>query len=294
MPDMSLKRYVKATIYTAYVRAIDASTRRCNVNSHDAFKALGLLRRDGFVNLGQMLPLGNVADRVAKALTPGESTHTDVTRFYLKNPLVVAPEIWEWMRLPMLNEVVCAYLGDRAVFDRCLVWRIPANANKRNTSAIWHHDWCGHRLKLFILLHDVGEAGRPTQYVRGSHRGQWRWMDYSLSRYDDSYVENLGEVTKLIGQAGDCILLDTNGLHRATGEGGYEARDIVCLEYSDPRKSDVLAARHFEIGIRRDLIPDDVKLDGTLLSVAHLHREGGRQFYGFVPQLEKEPFIDAS
>ena len=37
-------------------------------------------------------------------------------------------------------------------------------------SALWHHDRCGRRLRVFIYVHDVDEGSRPTQYARGSHR----------------------------------------------------------------------------------------------------------------------------
>jgi hypothetical protein len=287
----TLKQVAKAARYTSFVTLKDLMANPRPAKGEEATKALEALNRDGFVNLGCLIPLGDLPQVIAGGLEKGETLHPGVTRFYLKNPLKVAPALDQWLRHPVLNEIVRAYLGGDTVFDRCLVWRIPAAANKRNTSAIWHHDWCGRRLKLFVLLHDVGETGRPTQFVKGSHKGQLRWMNYQFSRYSDQNAESRGEVVKLTGKAGDCILLDTNGLHRATGEGGYEARDIICMEYSDRAKSDSLAPRRFEIGIRKDILPDDFQLEGTLLSPAHVRKEGGSKVYGSVPQLESEPFV---
>lgn len=287
----TVRQYAKAIAYTSYVRLLDLASPRGDVVSPQAADALANLRRDGFVRLGGMLPLGNLTERVGGLLDVGEIQHPGVSRFYLKNPLVAAPEIGDWLRLPLLNEVVRAYLGGDPVFDRCLVWRIPASASDRKTSAIWHHDWCGHRLKLFILLHDVEASGRPTQYIVGSHRGKWRWASYELSRHADEEAESQGEVALLTGKAGDCILFDTNGLHRATGEGGREARDVISLEYSDRRKSGFLARRGFELGVRRDLIPDDILEGDTLIDRKQVRPGSGGLVYGEVPQLEKEPFV---
>lgn len=287
----ALKQYAKTARYTSFVYWRDAMARQGKGQTPQAAAALEALDRDGYVNLGRLIPLGDLPQQIANRLEHGERDHPGVTRFYLKNPLKVAPDLLQWLRHPLLNEIVRAYVGGDTVFDRCLVWRIPAAANKRNTSALWHHDWCGRRLKLFVLLHDVGETGRPTQYVRGSHKGQLRLMNYGFSRYTDDKAEGRGEVVKLVGNAGDCILVDTNGLHRATGEGGFEVRDVICMEYSDRLKSDPLAPRGFEVGIRRDVLPDDFLADGTLISTRHLRREDGAQIYGSVPQLEKEPFV---
>lgn len=287
----TLKQYAKTAGYTSFVYWRDALARQGTGQTAEATKALEALNRDGYFNLGELISLGDLPDRISSRLERGEHDHPDVTRFYLKNPLKVAPDLLRWLRHPLINEIVRAYVGGEVVFDRCLVWRIPAAASKRNTSALWHHDWCGRRLKLFVLLHDVGETGRPTQYVRGSHKGQMRLMNYGFSRYADDKAEGSGEVVKLTGNAGDCILVDTNGLHRATGEAGFEARDVICMEYSDRRKSDPLAPHGFEVGIRRDVLPDDFVTDGTLVSPRHLRTEDGVKVYGSVPQLEKEPFV---
>jgi len=287
----SVRQYAKAIAYTSYVKLMDLSAPHNGAVSPEAVDIVAALRRDGFARLGSLLPLGKLPERIADLLDVGETQHPGVSRFYLKNPLVAAPEIGDWLRLPVLNEAVRAYLGGDPVFDRCLVWRIPASASDRKTSAIWHHDWCGRRLKLFILLHDVDETGRPTQYVRGSNQGQWRWMNYPLSRHADAEAEAQGEVVQLTGRAGDCILFDTNGLHRATGEGGREARDVICLEYSDRRKSDFLAPRGFEIGVRQDLIPESLLEGMTLIDRRKVRRDRAGLVYGSLPQLEKEPFV---
>ncbi len=287
----SFRQYAKAIGYTSYVRMIDATTPRIDTISPAAADAVASLRRDGFVRLGNLRPIGNLAGRIGELLDVGEVRYPGVSRFYLKHPLMVAPEIGDWLRIELLNEVVRGYLGGNPAFDRCLVWRIPASSNERRTSAIWHHDWCGHRLKLFILLHDVEAGGRPTQYVVGSHRGKWRWMNYELSRHADAEAEAQGEVALLTGKAGDCILFDTNGLHRATGEGGHEARDVISFEYSDRRKSGLLAHRGFEVGVRRDLIPEALLEGDTLIDRSLLRHGPEGVVYGDAPQLEREPFV---
>lgn len=294
MTRYSLKRTGRALAYSSAIGFFDRTATRHPVQSAQARQALDTLVRDGAVNLGPILDLGDVPERIAQAFDRGEPRFSNVTRFYLKNPLVYAPRIAEWLRHPLVNELVKSYLGERAVFDRCLVWRIPASASERKTSAVWHHDWCGRRLKLFVLLHDVTEEGRPTHYIRGSHTGQWRWMDYELSRFADAEAESRGEEIKLTGRRGDCLLFDTNGLHRATGEGGKESRDVISLEYSDARKSEWLAKHGFEIGVRQERLPPGFDLAGTLLDPAALRKADSQLIYGKVPQLQTEPCLDPS
>jgi len=295
IPISLIKRLPRASLYTAAVAALDRTARRTAPDSESARTALSALRQHGYVNLGPILELGDVPERIGAAFDQGQAQHEGSTRFYLKHPLTFAPRIAGWLQHGVVNQIIKSYLGDGAIYDRCLVWRIPASASERKTSAVWHHDWCGHRLKLFVLMHDVTEEGRPTQYLRGSHRGAWRWMDYELSRFEDSTVEGKGQqIVKLVGQRGDAILVDTNGLHRATGEGGRQARDIVCLEYSDRRKSDWLARHGFEIGVKQDEIPAELDISATLIAKDRLRDSTGALIYGSVPQLEREPFISPS
>jgi hypothetical protein len=288
----SLKRTGRALVYGSAIGFFDRTAPRHPARSEQARQALETLDRDGAVNLGQVLDLGDVPERIAQGFDRGADQFRNVTRFYLRNPFVYAPRIADWLRNPLVNEIVESYLGASAVFDRCLVWRIPASASERKTSAVWHHDWCGRRLKLFVLLHDVTEEGRPTHYIRGSHKGQWRWMDYELSRFEDAEAESRGAEIKLTGRRGDCLLFDTNGLHRATGEGGKESRDVISLEYSDARKSGWLARHGFEIGVKREQLPPGFDQAGTLLSPRSLHRGNSQLVYGEVPHLQTEPCLD--
>ena len=294
---LSWKTLLRGVCYTVLVRLLDGAGRLGPRPTAGALaEPLARLRHDGFVNLG---PLFGTVDAVAceiKALLgAGEPRLSGVSRFYLRHPFLAAPAMAEYLHDAPLQHIVRAYLGRAAAFDRLVAWRIPEAASVRKNPALWHHDWCGHRLKLFVLLHDVTPAGRPTRYAVGSHSGAWRWMSYPLSRYADAWVERRFPIAQLTGRKGDCILLDTNGLHRATGEAGYAARDILCFEFSDGRKSRWLAPRDFEIGTRRDLLRPDFDARDTLVDPTRLTRgAAGHLVHGTIDQLADLPHVDAA
>lgn len=294
---LSWKTLLKGVCYTVLVQLLDGACRHGSRPAAGALtEPLARLRRDGFVNLGPLFgAVDAVACEVKAFLDTGEPRLSGESRFYLKHPFLAVPATAEYLHDAPLRDIVRAYLGRAAAFDRLVVWRIPESASVRKNSALWHHDWCGHRLKLFVLLHDVTPAGRPTRYAVGSHSGAWRWMSYPLSRYADARVERRFPIAQLTGRKGDCILLDTNGLHRATGEAGYAARDVLCFEFSEGRKSRWLAPRGFEIGARRDLLPPEFDARDTLIDPTRLTRcAAGHVVHGTMDQLADLPHVDAA
>ena len=106
----------------------------------------------------------------------------------------------------------------------------------------YHMDTWKHRLKAFLYLEDVGPDNAPTVYLKGSHRGRWRYSTearhFRHFRTDDrgfaggEDVFYLGsfwphEVAQLkrdygyedlvcTAKAGSLLLFDGRGLHRAT------------------------------------------------------------------------------
>ena len=68
---------------------------------------------------------------------------------------------------------------------------------------MWHHDAAGRRLKLVVLLHDVGIDGRPThviagtQHIEGNDTLYWHDMQMThtvLARYADALREEQSEL----------------------------------------------------------------------------------------------------
>jgi hypothetical protein len=286
-------RVARALVKTLEVSVLDSMAQpSLGGLSQAENRSLTSLMRDGFVNLGSSpVPLEESIETSRRIFDAHEREFAGVTRFYVKHPFLVARAHQAILKLEQINRLVRAYLGPQATFDRMLLSRIPASAAIRKVSSLWHHDWCGRRLKLFVLLQDVDEVGRPTLYAVGSHR-KIRWANFVMSRFDDEYVLNRYEIRPLTGRRGDFVLLDTNGLHRATGEANRPSRDALTYEFSSYRKGHIMGRQSLEIGIRQDLFDSEFDPAGCLVRAADLVPAGRYLMYGTLPQLVDEPHID--
>lgn len=101
-------------------------------------------------------------------------------------------------------------------------------------------DRCGHRLKLFVLLHDVGAAAHPTRIAVGSHETLWYAHDHvASSRFADSYVRAGYQLDEMTGLMHSGYIFDTNALHQAAN-GGSAGRDVLVFEVNPREKSKLL------------------------------------------------------
>ena len=134
-----------------------------------------------------------------------------------------------------LARTISTYLGGRARYDGHVILHLSPNASlKTYTSANWHHDRCGRRLKLWIYLHDVQADGKPTLVAGGTHNamhfslaaGKLGW----LARFRDSYVRDRHSVAAMTGRRGGGFVFDTNALH-GTDMSGPLGRTAVILEF---------------------------------------------------------------
>jgi hypothetical protein len=161
-----------------------------------------------------------------------------------------------------------------------LLWRVGRISQTVKVSGLWHHDWCGRRLKLFVLLNDQTAEDRPTWYAAGSHRVLLKWAEYAFSRYHDDFVQSNFPIVPLVGKRGDAILFDTHGFHRATYEAGAGQRDAIAYEYSSYGKSRLLRPRGYQIGLGGDRFPHAFDVKGTLLRADQLSSDGEHLCYG--------------
>ena len=135
---------------------------------------------------------------------------------------------------PRLARILRSYLGGTVRYDGSTILNVTSSASTRNyASALWHHDRCGRRLKLFIFLHDVGLDGRPTVIAARSHNmlyytygNPWQL----LSRYSESWVQSRYRVMPMTGAKGGGFLFDTNSLHKGEIH-GHKSRLTVILEF---------------------------------------------------------------
>jgi hypothetical protein len=136
---------------------------------------------------------------------------------------------------PELLAVIRDYLGRPPQITRGVAMRyLPDTAKDRDMFG-WHHDLEDRRLKLLILLTDVGPADQYMSYVAGSHRLCHPYEMFLDNRCSLEYCrEKLGrlEVFNTEGRAGDAFLFDSNGIHRGNRRPQGAVRDACFVEYS--------------------------------------------------------------
>ena len=134
-----------------------------------------------------------------------------------------------------LARMISTYFGGRARYDGHVILHLSPNASlKTYSSANWHHDRCGRRLKLWIYLHDVQANGKPTLVAAGTHNamhfslaaGKLGW----LARFRDNYVRDRHSVAAMTGRQGGGFVFDTNALH-GTDMSGPLGRTAIILEF---------------------------------------------------------------
>jgi hypothetical protein len=149
------------------------------------------------------------------------------------------------LKHPRVLELVNAYIGPR--------WRYTAYADYKpdlvhDYTTVPHCDTWRRQIKAFTLVADVGPDNAPMVYWARSHRdGEWRRrMDYLL--WSNDYIGSAGvfpphilhdrvasgdlREVEVTGCAGDIIVVDTRGPHRASNlRAGFR---LQLVEVFDP------------------------------------------------------------
>ena len=143
-------------------------------------------------------------------------------------------------RQPMID-LSHRYLGRQAFVSRGVAMRYLPNEPSDYDMFGWHHDMEDKRLKVMILLTDVGEQDQAMSYVIGSHRLFHPYdmflentctLDYCRSRLPRM------EIFQATGNAGDVFVFDSNGAHRGNRRESGRVRDVFVVEYAT-EKDDV-------------------------------------------------------
>lgn len=140
--------------------------------------------------------------------------------------------------LPLLQDRKLAsmledYMGGPVRYDGFALLHVMQGVTPASyTSAHWHHDRCGSRMKVFVFLHDVEPGGRPTVVADRTHRTwyYWQYRGPQASRFDASYVTSRHKVVPMLGRAGGGFIFDTNAMHRGMHEGNH-TRTTLILEF---------------------------------------------------------------
>lgn len=143
-----------------------------------------------------------------------------------------------WCRGDELLALVHAYIGIRPIITRGVAMRYLPDEEKHTDMFGWHHDMEDRRLKVLILLTDVGSGDQNMSYVRGSHALYHPLPMFYENTCSLEYCnQQLGdiEIIHATGQAGDVFLFDSNGAHRGNRRPHGAVRDTFFIEFtSDP------------------------------------------------------------
>lgn len=135
----------------------------------------------------------------------------------------------------ILLELIKQYFAREGLIQRGVAMRyLPSETTDHNMFG-WHHDMEDQRLKLMILLTDVGEKDQYMSYVLGSHKLFHPYEMFFNNTCSLEYCrEHLGEleIFNTIGQAGDIFIFDSNGAHRGNRKPGAQTRDAFFIEYT--------------------------------------------------------------
>ena len=119
----------------------------------------------------------------------------------------------------MIREVARQYLGCSPILAATQVWttRPPdlSSTEVLSEAAMAFHcdsNYFGF-LKFFVLLTDVGPKNGPFTFVGGSHRGK---RHVSGRMRDSEIVSEDSVIYRGTGTAGDLIIADTKGWHKAS------------------------------------------------------------------------------
>lgn len=257
---------------------------------------LSSLRRDGFVRLPRMLPSTQRLKDLAKAAHKALDRSSGAKVKTAPDPLLVHDAAVDAAINGTVNRLVRSYTGTDAILASVTLQRIPSELHnaREYVSGLWHHDSCGRRLKLFVLLHDVTTTlSRPTWVVRGTH--EMVYYSQHHTRFSAEHVEQVytGRVTPLEGRAGDAYLLDTNLLHRGTVQPA-PAREAYIYEYATLKFLAMKGVCGMPYGpVKLLRLPPQLHLEATrraaLIHEEYVATRRGQMYYGDVMPNIKNP-----
>lgn len=130
----------------------------------------------------------------------------------------------------VIQKVAFHYLGCSPILASTQVWTIrPPNSDSSEVlseAAMAFHcdsDYFGF-LKFFLLLTDVGQDNGPFTFVGASHRG----VRHVAGRMPDSEIVSKDDVIyRGTGVAGDLVIADTKGWHKASPPPDWASNSIA-------------------------------------------------------------------
>lgn len=214
--------------------------------SEKARDTLAILRRDGIVLLPDFVPPKIVAEmrqvvddsvRQGRFLYDGGKIAFDeppanpaqIARLNVLDVTLHSRQVIDFALNDLLVAVANAHLGLECFLSGIVAYRTQPTSASPNGAFLWHYDNTPLQLKAMCYLTEVTAGDGPLTYVKGTHRRRPQASTYEETRMDEEKVPMEGRVD-CVGKPGTVILIDTNGIHRATPNiRGH--RDVVAAIY---------------------------------------------------------------
>jgi hypothetical protein len=135
-------------------------------------------------------------------------------------------------------ETAGLYLGKPFLVQRAVAMRYLPARTVADRMFGWHHDMEEKRLKIMILLTEVGKGDQHMSYVPGSHRLFHPYKMFFTNTCSLDYCRQhlpQVEIYKALGGPGDAFFFDSNGAHMGTRTETGRVRDVYFVEYSADR-----------------------------------------------------------
>ncbi len=210
-------------------------------------RASGIVRIPGGVDAATLAQLredfeGTIADLEQWRADGGEFHHYDEEMYYWPEDLAYisnnafkhSAALARFCCTSPIVDVARLYLGKPSYIQRAVAMRyLPADVREREMFR-FHHDIVERRLKVMVLLTDVGDDDQYMSYVEGTHELYHPYDMFFANACPTSYCEQrVGrlDVFTTTGRAGDVFLFDSNGAHCGNRSAGGRVRDAYFVEF---------------------------------------------------------------
>ncbi len=179
-----------------------------------------------------------------------------MTRTLIASDLRVTPDVgkkihisWDipaflWTALlgsDRMTDIARAYLGDGARLDDVYVKTVSDGLT--SVSEGWHTDQVGYRLKVFMVFDVTGDpAGTLVVPTPRPNLYELNVADEWARIMKRPKKEQRQQEMRVSYKAGDCLIFDTNLLHRGDYSTGAGTRYCIVAEYIDRAKADAIRA----------------------------------------------------
>jgi len=164
-----------------------------------------------------------------------EESYSAQSRQYTSHePFAMSRALLEICLRPTLVSLINCYLGKTSYITQGVAVRIQPNPVTGFGSFQWHHDAWGKRIKMMIILTEVGVGDQYMTYAKGSHRLRHSFRKYVNSRINaEEFAERCSglQVLDCHAKPGDIYIFDTNGVHSGNRTSG-RTRDTITLAYT--------------------------------------------------------------